>query len=403
MLSYFRNKQARIVQYVPNDFIRKSQMNALRSPNRLVGLVGQRGVGKTTLLLQYLKNHFTLSKSLYFSADDIYIADTTLYDIADEFARFGGKVLIIDEIHKYNNWAQEIKNIYDAFPGMQIRFSGSSMLNILYEKYDLSRRCFTVEMGTLTFAEYLELSQKVVLPAILLDDAVKRGSQISMDLALSHPGLFNDFHDYLKFGAYPFFMEDRNSFKTKLFNALEKIINEDIPSCNKINYEQIYVFKNMIAKLIESRVPYTVNMTQLASELGVSHPTLSIYMDILKKSRIFRPIRKYSKKVSKKPAKILFDNTNILYAYADEFGIEAEIGTVRETFFSNCFQEIHYSDIGDFKMKHHIFEIGGRNKTFKQIKDIEAGYLVIDTDYTTDPRKIPLWLFGLIDNVHGEK
>jgi len=395
MLNYFRNKQARIVQPVSNAFIRKKQMEMLLSPNRLVGIIGPRGVGKTTLLLQYLKIHFQISEFLYFSADDIYIADTKLYDIADEFARFGGKVLVIDEIHKYNNWAQEIKNIYDSFPDMSIRFSGSSMLNILYEKYDLSRRCVTVDMGTLNFSEYLELSKKKVLPDLSLDEIVARGSQISMDLAFSHSGILNDFQEYLKFGAYPFFVEDRNTFKNKLFNALQKIINEDIPSCNKIHYEQISVFKKLIAKLVESRVPYKVNMAKLSMELGISHPTLSIYLDILKTSKVFHPIKKYSTKVSKKPEKLLFENTNILHAYADEFGVEINTGTERETFFASCFSEVFYSDIGDFRVKNKIFEIGGRNKTFKQIKDIEDSYLVIDTDYTTENRKIPLWLFGL--------
>ena len=395
MLNYFRNKQVRIVQPVSNAFIRKKQMEMLLSPNRLVGIIGPRGVGKTTLLLQYLKIHFQISEFLYFSADDIYIADTKLYDIADEFARFGGKVLVIDEIHKYNNWAQEIKNIYDSFPDMYIRFSGSSMLNILYEKYDLSRRCVTVEMGTLNFSEYLELSKKKVLPDLSLDEIVTRGSQISMDLAFSHSGILNDFQDYLKFGAYPFFIEDRNTFKNKLFNALQKIINEDIPACNRIHYEQIPVFKKLIGKLVESRVPYKVNMAKLSMELGISHPTLSVYLDVLKTSKVFHPIKKYSTKVSKKPEKLLFENTNILHAYADEFGVEVNIGTARETFFASCFSEIFYSDIGDFRIKDKIFEIGGRNKTFKQIKDIEDSYLVIDTDYTTENRKIPLWLFGL--------
>jgi len=396
MLNYFRNKQARIIHPIPSDFIRKKTMEILLSPNRLVGIIGQRGVGKTTLLLQYLKINYEIKDFLYFSADDIYIADTRLYDIADEFARFGGKVIVIDEIHKYKNWAQEINNIYDSFPEMQIRFSGSSMLNILYEKYDLSRRCTTVKMETLNFAEYLGLRREILLPSLTLNEIVTRGSQISLDMALSHPGILNEFQDYLKFGAYPFFMEDINTFKDKLFNALQKIINEDIPSCNKINYEQLFVFKKLIAKLIESRLPYKVNMAKLSTDLGISHPTLSVYLEILNESKVFRPIKKYSRNISKKPAKLLFDNTNILHAYCDEFGVEVNRGTARETFFASCFSDIFYSDIGDFRIGDRIFEIGGRGKTFKQIKDIRESYLVIDTDYTTDPRKIPLWLFGLI-------
>jgi hypothetical protein len=292
MLNYFRNKQARIIQPVSNAFIRKNLMKMLQSSNRLVGLIGQRGVGKTTLLLQYLKRNFQIREFLYLSADDIYMADTTLYDIADEFARFDGKVLVVDEIHKYGNWAQEIKNIYDSFPGMLLRFSGSSMLNLLYEKYDLSRRCVTVEMGTLTFSEYLELSRQLVLPSLTLDEIITGSSQISLDLALSNTGIYSDFQDYLKFGAYPFFMEDRETFKNKLFNALEKIINEDIPSCHRINHEQVIVFKRLISKLVEARVPYKVNVAKLSGELGITHPTLTSYLEMLKDSRVFHPIKK---------------------------------------------------------------------------------------------------------------
>jgi predicted AAA+ superfamily ATPase len=396
MLNYFRGKQARIFQAVPDDFVRKKYMKLLTSSDRLVGLIGQRGVGKTTLLLQYLKNNFKVSEYLYFSADDIYIADTKFYDIADEFVRLGGKVMVIDEIHKYYNWAQEIKNIYDSFPELLIRFSGSAMLNIMYEKYDLSRRCVTAQMETLSFLEFLELDKKLELPLLPLDDIITRGSEISLDLALSHSNIYSGFKDFLKFGAYPFFMEDKDTYKNKLFNALEKIINEDIPSCHKIDYSQLIVFKKIIAILIESRVPYKVNMVKLSKKLGVSHPTLASYLAMLKDSKIFHPVKKYSVKVSKKPEKLLFDNTNILQAYADEFGIEVNAGTVRETFFASCFSDIFYSDIGDFRVKDMFFEIGGRNKTFKQIKDVENSCLVIDTDYTTQERKIPLWLFGLM-------
>ena len=396
MLNYFRNKQARIIQSIPDDFVRVKYMGKLNSSNRLVGLIGQRGVGKTTLLLQYLKQNFKINEFLYFSADDIYITDTKLYDVADEFSRLGGKVFVVDEIHKYNNWAQEIKNIYDSFPELILRFSGSSMLNLPYEKYDLSRRCVTAHIDTLNFNEYLELSKGYKLPTLSLEEILTQGSKISLDLALTHSNLYSDFKDYLRYGAYPFFMEDKDEFKNKLFKAMQKVINEDIPSCNKINYEQISIFKKLIAKLIEARLPYKVNVSKLSRELGITHPTLNTYLDMLKESKIFNPIKKYSSKISKKPEKLLFDNTNILYAHSDEFGVEVNTGTVRETFFASCFSNIYYSDIGDFRVKDNIFEIGGKNKTFKQIKDIQKSYLVIDTDYTTDSRKIPLWIFGML-------
>jgi predicted AAA+ superfamily ATPase len=234
------------------------------------------------------------------------------------------------------------------------------------------------------------------LPVLPLEEILNRGSEISLDLALSQSNIYSDFKDYLKYGAYPFFMEDKDEFKNKLFNALQKIINEDIPSCHKMDYLQTRIFKKLIAKLIESRVPYKVNVSKLSLELGITHPTLSIYLDMLKDSKIFHPIKKYSTRISRKPAKLLFDNTNILHAYADEFGMDVEVGTIRETFFASCFSDIYYSDIGNFRVKDTFFEIGGRNKTFKQIKDVQKSYLVIDIDYTTDVRKIPLWLFGMI-------
>jgi len=371
-------------------------MKPLESDNRLVGLIGPRGVGKTTLMLQYLKKNFKVSEFLYFSADDVYVADTKLVDIAEEFVRNGGVVLAVDEIHKYGNWAQEVKNIYDSFPDLRVRFSGSSMLNLLYQSVDLSRRCVTVTMNTLSFHEFIGIKRGVTLPEYSFDDILASGYEIGQDIALSRSNLYSDFKDYLKHGAYPFFVEDTDAYKNKLFNALQKIINEDIPSCHAIDFAQICIFKKLIAKLIEASLPYKVNVSKLASEFGISQPTLSTYLDILKDTKIFRPIKKFSAKVSKKPAKILFDNTSILHAYADEFGVDVNAGTERETFFVTCFKDIFYSDVGDFRVKDVVFETGGRGKSMKQIQGLEKAYLVIDTDYTTDSKRIPFWLFGMM-------
>jgi len=395
MIKYIFKKQVRIINSISLDFIREIYMQKLISKNRLVGLVGQRGVGKTTLLLQYLKTNYKPTEYLYFSADDVYIIDSSIYDIADEFVKLGGKVIVIDEIHKYNNWAIELKSIYDSFPDLIIRFSGSSMLNILDQKYDLSRRAVISYVKPLSFREFLKLSQNIDLPQLKLDEILENYNDISSSLALEHPTLYKNFLKYLQIGYYPFFMEDEIEYKNKLFNACDKIINEDIPSLKKIDFTHLSLFKKFIAKLIYSKVPYKVNVSALSKEFGISHPTLLTYLDILDKTKIIRAIKKYSKKVSQKPDKLLFSNTNLLYSYADEFGVEVDIGTVRETFFASCFENIYYSDIGDFRVDDYIFEIGGKNKSFKQISGIEKSFLVIDTDYSMEKGKIPLWLFGL--------
>ena len=398
MIKYIRNKQIRLIQSTSLDFMRERYVGKLLSSNRLVGLVGQRGVGKTTLLLQYLKTNFKPTEYLYFSADDIYIINSSIYDIATEFVKLGGKVIVIDEIHKYKNWAIELKSIYDSFPDLIVRFSGSSMLNILNEKYDLSRRCVISYVTPLSFKEYLKLSEKIELPALTLEEILTNASELSSSMALENPTLYKSFLKYLQIGFYPFFIEDEVEYKNKLFNALDKIIAEDIPSLNKIDYTHLSIFKKFIAKLIYAKVPYQVNITALCKEFGVSHPTLNTYVNILEETKIIKPIRKYSTKVSKKPEKLLFSNTNILYTFADEFGVEADIGTVRETFFASVFATIYYSDIGDFRVDKYIFEIGGKNKSFKQIKDVENSFVVVDTDYTMEENKIPLWLFGLMED-----
>ena len=396
MIKYIQNKQMRIINSVSLDFQREQYLEKLLSKNRLVGLIGQRGVGKTTLLLQYLKQNYKPREYLYFSADDIYIINSSIYDITDEFVRLGGKIIVIDEIHRYQNWANEIKTIYDSFPELTIRFSGSSMLNILNEKFDLSRRSVISYVKPLSFREFLKLDQNIDLPILSLQEILSNHNELSTNYALTYPTLYKNFLRYLQIGFYPFFIEDETEYKNKLFNACEKVINEDIPSLNKIEYTHLSIFKRFIAKLIYSKVPFKVNITALCKEFGVSHPTLSSYLDILNSSKLIRPIKKYSKSISKKPDKLLFNNTNILYTFADEFGVEVDIGTVRETFFVSCFENIYYSDIGDFRVDDIIYEIGGKNKTFKQIKDVKNSYLVIDTDYTMEMNRVPLWLFGFL-------
>jgi len=393
-INYFLRKQTLLISQISTEFIRIDYLEHLKEDEKLIGIIGSRGVGKTTLLLQYLKG--STQKYLYFSADDVVFQDLRLYDLVDEAYSLGRKLIVIDEIHKYPNWAGEIKNIYDSFPDIKIRISGSSMINILFEKYDLSRRLVLYRVPHLSFREFLSMQKREHFEVLRFEEILNNAEKLSSDLVFRHDDLFALFRDYLEYGAYPFFIEGKKNFAQKLFNALDKVINEDIPSINKINYAHIIIFKKLIFRLVEARKPFQVNVAKLSREFGISEPTLYTYFDILQKSKIITPIKKYSKKISKKPEKLLFSNTNILYSYAKEFDKEVEIGVVRETFFVNCFDTIFYSDIGDFRVDKYIFEIGGRGKSFQQIKDVENSFVVADIDYTVENKKIPLWLFGFL-------
>ena len=393
-IDYFIRKQELLFSKLELTYIRDKYFTILNSDERLIGLIGARGVGKTTVLLQYLKS--LKQKSLYLTGDDIEFSNTNIYTLVDEFYALGGRVIAVDEVHQYKNWAREIKNIYDSFPDLIIRISGSSMLNILYEKYDLSRRIILEKMETLSFREYFEIENNINLPRYTLDEILENSSHISKELVFKYQNLYSSFKSYLQYGAYPFYLEGEENFHQKLFNALDKIIYEDIPSLNKIDYAHISIFQKLIFLIVSSKKPFLVNMASLSRDFGITEPTLYTYMEILDKTGIFKPMRKFSKKISKKPQKLLFSNTNILYSFSKKFEIEVEIGTVRETFFVNCFDNIFYSDIGDFKVNDKIFEVGGKNKTFNQIKDIENSYLAIDIDFTTNNKKIPLWLFGFL-------
>jgi predicted AAA+ superfamily ATPase len=394
MIDYFLRKNEIVLSHTNAQYIRKEYYDKLGTNDRLIALIGARGVGKTTLLLQFIqKNDYN---ALYVSGDDVEFTNTKLYGIVDEFYALGGRLLVVDEVHKYRNWSQEIKNIYDTFLDLKIIISGSSMLNILYEKFDLSRRVVSISMPPLSFREFLELKNGTTLQKYTLEEILHNAPAISKELVSGNKNIYKDFREYLRYGAYPFFLEGKESFWAKLNNAMEKIIYEDIPSINKIAFSHLSILEKLIYFVTMANKPYLVNIAALSRELKISEPTLYTYLNVLEKSTIFRPLKKVSKKRSKKPNKLLFANTNVLYAYANKLFMEPDIGVVRETFFVSCFREIYYRDRGDFVVDDVVFEIGGKNKGFGQIRDINNSYLAVDIDFTTHGKKIPLWLFGFL-------
>jgi predicted AAA+ superfamily ATPase len=398
MIEQLQDKQRKLIFAIKNVTYKRKELDFINSSERLIGLIGARGVGKTTLLLQYLSN-FSLDEALYFSADDISIAAFGIVEIVETFYKLGGRVVVIDEVHMFKDWSAHIKNLYDFYPDLIIRISGSSMLNILMQSHDLSRRIVTCELDKLSFKEYFEIKYNVKLSSFTLDEILKNHNDISFELTQKYSQLYKEFTLYLKSGSYPYYFssKDLESFNSKLYNSIEKIIYEDIPSTNKIKFENLTIFKKLIYLVVASKVPFQVKIDSLAKDLGISEPTLYTYLEILDKTGIFRTLKKYSSKQTKKPEKLYFKNTNILQTISDDLKIAIDIGTIRETYFVSCFEEIYYSDIGDFKVADYIFEVGGKNKDFTQIKNIENSFLALDIDTSTNKAKVPLWLLGFLE------
>ena len=397
MLNALQEKQRRLISSLESIEYVRSEYSFIDSDERLIALIGSRGVGKTTLLLQYLKQ-FTLEEALYFSADDISIVNFGIYEIVEEFYKLGGRIVVVDEVHRFREWAGHIKNLYDFFPDLTIRISGSSMLNILMQSYDLSRRIVIKELDKLSFKEYFEIKNSTTLSSYSFEEILNNHIDISYSLIQKYPYLYRDFQEYLKVGCYPFFTSSKTqeNYYAKLHNAIEKIIYEDIPSTNKMKFDSLNVFKKLMYKIVSARVPYKVVVDSLSKELGISEPTLYTYLDILNKTGLFMSIKKFSKKQSRKPEKLFFSNTNILNAVSTDIGIQVDIGTIRETFFVNSLKNASYSDIGNFIVSDYIFEVGGKNKSFKQIEDVDNSFLALDIDSSTNKRKVPLWLFDFM-------
>jgi len=362
--------------------------------DRLTGLIGARGAGKTTFLLQYLKeNSLPLSKKLYISADSIKI--DSLFDIAKDFERDGGKLLIIDEIHKFSGFENDLKKIYD-FLELEVIFSGSSALKIDNSKADLSRRVVVYEIEGLSFREFLELKNGVQIKACSLEDILTNHVDIAYELSKYYtPKIFEE---YLKFGYYPFYFDKYSNYQIKLNETINTVLEVDIPSIFNIEYQNIKNLKKLLLILCQS-VPYTPNINELLNKLnmGQDYRTLYRYLDYLHKAKIITLIRPKTKgdNIFAKPEKIYFNNTNLHYAYCDM----PNIGTIREVFFKSMVFE-HKVEIpkqGDFLIdEKYTFEIGGKNKSFKQIANMPNSFVVADDIEIGSGHKIPLWLFGFL-------
>lgn len=361
---------------------------------RLIGIVGARGVGKTTFLLQYLKEHpLSVDKKLYFSADALDME--SLFDIAYEFHKVGGELLIIDEIHKFSNFEKELKKIYDMLK-LNVIFSGSSALQLDHSKGDLSRRARLYHMKGLSFREFIEIKRGVELPHFSLDDLLDNHTEIAHNL-LREIKPYEYWCEYLTYGYYPFYFENPKSYPLRLKETINTVIEVDIPSIFPIDYEKIINLKKLVRLVCESQ-PFQVNIKALSTHIGVKdYQTLYRYLEYLRRGKILNLIRSKSRgdTIFTKPQKLYLGNTNLHYAYCNN----AHIGTIREVFVMSMIDEelLEIPTQGDFRVfEQYLFEIGGKNKSFKQIKDIPNSFVLADDIEVGFGSKIPLWLFGFL-------
>ncbi len=365
---------------------------------RLIGIKGSRGVGKTTLLLQYIKQRYGLSSgAMYISLDNIYFFENKLSDFVEDFVARGGEQLFVDEVHKYNNWAVELKNIYDQYPKLKIVFTGSSLLEILNSRVDLSRRALVYNMQGLSFREFLNFYYKTDFPVIDFKELLENHIEIALSIGKKIKPL-RYFDEYLKVGYFPFYDNNEVLYYKRLQEIINMILEIELPLLRNSDISIVGKIKQMLY-LISQSVPFKPNISVLAEKIKTSRKTILAYINHLNDANVLNIIRKDNSGVSllQKPEKIYLENTNYMFALMPE---NTNKGSIRETFFMNQLSYNHslsYSDKADFVVDNkYIFEIGGKNKTKKQIAGLKDGFIAADNIEFGYENKIPLWLFGFL-------
>ena len=367
--------------------------------DRLIGITGARGTGKTTLMLQQIKTVFAHSnKAIYVSLDDFYFTKNRLFEMAEDFYLGGGRYLFIDEVHRYPAWAIDLKNIYDTYIDLNIVFSGSSAIQLHKAKADLSRRAAMYHLHELSFREYLELKESIVIGTLGLDEILKHHIQLASNINGLH-FVLPLFKEYLEKGVYPFFKEAKGMYYERLVSTINTIIENDLMAIDNINYQTTYKLRKLISFIADS-VPFKVNISELSRKTELSRDVLLRLLKTLDEANLLKIIMQKGAPTGHltKPDKIYLNNTTLLYALNSNQDLS--IGTVRETFFMNQMIKDHdvlTPKIGDFLIDHQFtFEIGGRGKTKKQITGLENAFIAADDIEVGYENKIPLWLFGFL-------
>jgi len=375
----------------------RSLISQIDLSNRLIAIKGARGAGKTTLLLQVAKLYFPVKTTLYISLDHIYFYENKLYDLARQFVQFGGTHLLLDEVHKYPNWSREIKLIYDNFPELKVLFTSSSMLEIYKSESDLSRRAITYNLKEMSFREFIEFETQQEFPVYSLSQILENHNEITIGL-LEKIKPLPLFDKYLKTGVYPYYKENESQYIQKLQNTINLIIEVDVNAVEDLQYETLIKLKKLLIA-VASSAPFTPNITKLSERIGVSRNLLVQSIKILERAGLLNELFRDNAGIGMltKPEKLYLNNTNLMYALAKD---HVNMGNLRETFFLNQFKglhEINLSDSADFLIdKKYTFEIGGKNKTKKQISGLESSYVAKDGIEIGIGNVIPVWLFGFM-------
>jgi len=376
---------------------RRYIFNEINFDDKMIAIFGARGVGKTTTLFQYLLELQSKNKNvLYISLDYPFLTGVDLIDIVEEFVDGGGEYLLLDEVHRYNDFSSYLKTIYDLFD-INVVFTSSSATSLLNAKSDLSRRVTLYNLYGFSFREFLEIKHNLKLPKYKLEDILNNHQNIVNDIVDKNLNILKEFREYLEIGYYPFYFDKKTSYYQNLINTINLTIDLDLTTLGLIEQKYTYKLKKLLEVVCESS-PFEVNYTKIAAAAEISRAKLYDYITFLNDGQMLLLLDEPVKGIKKinKPAKIYLNNTNLLFAYCQN----SKIGTIRETFFANQVSQnhkLHISNKGDFTIdtKYHL-EIGGKNKGFKQIKDIDNSYIVADDIKIGDENKVPLYLFGFL-------
>jgi hypothetical protein len=365
---------------------------------RLTGVLGARGTGKTTMLLQHLKmNHGVSDEAIYISLDDLYFSQNSLTETAQNFVNKGGKYMYIDEVHKYRNWSVELKNLYDSYPNLNLYFTGSSVVEMLKQDVDLSRRAVTYHLNGLSFREFVILNSGISLSPIGINEILTNHTHIASEL-VQHIKPLALFDTYLKYGYYPFYFENKALYYRRLEQILKQVIENDLNFIDGYDPRNAFKVKQLLYIIAES-VPFKPNTVKISERIGIHRNTLVNYLYYLEKAQVINLLHHSGKStgILQKPEKIYLNNTNLSYLLSEQ---APNKGSMRETFFMNQVGALHpikATANGDFEVNNRwVFEVGGKNKSRRQLPNNDDSFTAVDEVEIGAYNKVPLWLFGFL-------